>query len=511
MSPFDSLRGPHERTRAGARTLRVEAAVIAASFVWTAVAGAAGPLRGDLAFPLEGWALVAQWSVGAGARSVREGWLRREYNDRGWEQAVSGSPLASAADGLWFRNAFRAKSSGSSVIHATFRDLPVGARVFLNGKVLPGVREGGETGLTEVLRGKTNLIAVFCPPHAPGEGRVPEVSIVYRRQDGSIKRPAPLRKWRVRRESIEREVQENWLRRADASEWKIRTPLVPLECDGWFTGGPVCVKAILDVPYYWRKRPITVMFHSLPGEPDVYLNGVKVAGKLATPWKYDASAKLKFDGRDTLCLVFPAPPSCTSGTDGRWGMVALHWEAAVRLPSFRSGSRVLVDASGGARQEGMRQALRFASELLAMSSTVWSMEWVEKASGTAFAAALVASWPTGSFSSTEISAADAAAQGRVESLRRTVSAPLWLVTPPTAGKKASLAANERMATYCRKAGKWAEAAGVRVLPVFDVFRSALRRQKRWPARPDWSDGTGFLTTQGSYLAALVLLDNLAMP
>ena len=51
----------------------------------------------------------------------------------------------------------------------------------------------------------------------------------------------------------------------------------------------------------------------------------------------------------------------------------------------------------------------------------------------------------------------------------------------------------------------------RPVPVFDVFNSALRRQRLWPARPVLSDGAGALTPVGAYLTALIILDTLAQP
>lgn len=468
------------------------------------------PIRGDLSFPLEGWGIVARWTVLAGAKSAREGWFKREYNDRKWAMGESGGAFPAGPDGAWFRNAFLLRSPQGRDVRLTLPGLPPGSGLFLNGEPMGEVPADGQVVVRAGNYRRTNTVAVFIPGGTGDEATVPGAEVAYLYPDGRVKRLTDLTKWRAARESVERGVPQSWLKRGGA-EGRVRVTGVPQDCRGWVAAGPLCLRATLDIPYYWRKRANTLYFHGIPGEPAVYLNGERVAERLRPPWQLPVRSRMKYDGRDTICLVYPSAPSCSAWPEGRWGLVAFHWEEGVRLPSFPSGSRVLVDRSRGAGQEGVHQALRYATELVALTSTSYTMEWVVGGSGTGYSCALSAAWPAGPHTKSDMKETEEEARARIGELKAHADGQLWIVTPPTAGKKMAVPANDRLARLSRSAWKWGPEEGVRVMPVFDVFRSALRRQRRWPAQAEWTDAQGVLTPHGSYLVGLVLLDNLSLP
>ncbi len=109
------------------------------------------------------------------------------------------------------------------------------------------------------------------------------------------------------------------------------------------------------------------------------------------------------------------------------------------------------------------------------------------------------------------------AAARAELEERCASAPVvragrvWLVTAPPAGRSMRTPGNSRLGDFNKDVAELAGRRGAKVLPVFDVFRSALRRQRRWPARANLADDAGRLTPHGSYLMALVLLDSFSLP
>jgi len=496
-------------------------AFLAAGAVLLSLPVQAEPVNGDLCLPMEGWAVVARWNIGAGARSVREGWFRKEYNDGGWDKRKAGDTLPASGDGTWLRNSFRGRSKGSPDARALFSGLPGGALVFLNGVEVNGAVNGEEVPIAAQYRKGTNIFSVFYAGHGADAVQVPAVAITGLSGTGRPKKPSVLKTWRVRTEKVEKVIPDSWLRAPGSMGWKIRSSSIPSLCRGWLPPGPVCLKAGIDVPYYWRGRTVSLFLHDFPGEPAVYLNGKLLEERLASSGRFDAGKILKFDGRDTLCLVYPGNPPCEPGRDGRWAMAALRWEGGVRLPQFPSGSTIFTDFSGGAFQEGARQALRYVSGLIALSSTGYQLEWSTASSpGQSLAVAfrpagystgLVACWSASRYSSADISRAEGNMFARVAEFRRNSSASWWVVTPPTVGRKPRLPANERLGAANRKFMAKAEEARLKVVPLFDVMRSALKRQRRWPAQVEWSSDGGELTPHGSYFMALIILDTFSMP
>ena len=470
----------------------------------------AEPINGDLCFPMEGWAMVARWNLGTGAKSVRDGWLRKEYNDGGWDKKKVGERLPASEDGTWLRNAFRGRSKSSPDARVMFSSLPAGALVFLNGIMVNGVANEVEASIASQYRKGTNIFTVYYPGHGAGAVEVPVAVLSGLSGSGSSKKPASLKSWRVRAEKVEKEIPDSWLRKPGSMGWKIRTASIPSVCRGWIPRGPICLKAGIDVPYYWRGRTVSLFLHDFPGVPAIYLNGQLLDVKLAGTAKYDVTKALKFDGRDTLCVVYQGNPPCESGRDGGWGMAALRWEGGVRLPQFPSGSTIFTDFHGAAGQEGVRQALRYVSQLIALSSTSYRLEWTA-AGLPGSSSGLVANWSASRYSSSDIARVQNDLFARVAELRQGSKSPLWLVSPATVGKRHRLPANERLSVANRKFLARAEEAGFKVVPLFDVMRSALRRQKRWPAQVEWSSEAGELTAHGSYLMALAILDTFSMP
>jgi len=467
------------------------------------------PVNGDLCFPMEGWAIVARWNLGTGARSMREGWLRKEYNDGGWDRQKAGDVLPASEDGTWLRNAFRGRGKSCPDARAVFSGISADTIVFLNGIVVEGVANGAEVPISFQYRKGTNILIIFCPRHAPGEEVVPSVTLLGLSGSGKSHKPNNLKTWRVRAEKTEKTIPDSWLRKPGSLGWKIRTTSVPASCRGWLPPGPVCLKTGIDVPYYWRGRTVSLFLHEMPGTPSVYLNGRLLVEKLGVAGRFDLTKTLNFDGRDTLCIVYPDTPPCDPGRDGRWGMAALRWEGGVRLPKFPSGSTVFFDFSAGADQEGTRQAIRYASQLISLSSTSYTIEWSSDAA-IARSAGIVASWSASRYSSSDISRAESALMARVGGLRKGTQESWWVVTPSTVGKRYRLPANERLSEANRKFIPKADEAGLKVIPLFDVMRSALRRQRRWPAQAEWSSDTGEMTAHGSYLMALAMLDTFSM-
>jgi len=484
--------------------------LVSICLVFLSIPAATEPINGDLCFPMEGWALVARWNIGAGARSVREGWLRKEYNDGGWDRRKAGEILPDSKDGSWLRNSFRGRTKNSPEARAVFTSLPDGALVFLNGLKVDGVANEADVPISAQYRKGTNIFTIYYPGHPEGPVMVPGVSLSGMAGSAKSRKPSALKTWRVRAEMVEKEIPDSWLRKAGAMGWKIRTATAPSECRGWIPPGPVCLKAGIDVPYYWRGRTVSLFLHEFPGLPSVYLNGKLLEEKLGEAGRFDVTKVLKFDGRDSLCLVYQSNPPCDSGRDGRWGIAALRWESGVRLPQFQSGATVFFEFSGGADQGGTRQALRYISQLIALSSTSYHLEWTTNSIPPS-SIGLVAHWTASRYSSSDISRAESELFSRVDELRKGSKTPIWVITPGTIGKKHRLPANERLSVAGRKFITKSEEAGIKVVPLFDVMRSALRRQRRWPAQAEWSSDTGELSAHGSYLMALAILDTFSMP
>jgi hypothetical protein len=263
------------------------------------------------------------------------------------------------------------------------------------------------------------------------------------------------------------------------------------------------------MPSYWRGRPFAIFLNGIPGEPEVWVNGTRVAEKLRSPARIDIRRALKLDGYDTLTLVYDRPPEALPAPR-RGGMAAVHWETWVALPRVASGSTVWYELGIGAESRGIRDALGYASEILAVSSTPFELNWAPLDSGAAEGsppgALLTAIWSASPFSSSGLSAAEAMVRARLAA----VTGRHWIMTPPTAGSRQSSGPNQRLALFSRRITAAAEEKEAGIIPVFHVFQCALKAQRRWPARPDLADQYGSLTPAGSYLAALAIIEGLSL-
>ncbi len=488
------------------------------------LAGSAQAYRGDLCFPFEGWALVAHWHLGSAARSAREGWLRREYNDRTWGRARAGEWLPRAKAGLWIRNAFQFKKHLWKEFIMAPIDLPPGARMFINSTELRVLPTEADLSLFAYLRAGTNILVLVYPPLESRAYKVPLISLhAVSRSTEKQYSLGTLKTWRIRRERIESEIPVEWLKSSNTIAWRALSQ-PPTIRDDWLPDTPYCLKAVLEVPYFWRKRELAAFLHDIPGEPAVYMNGVRLVDRLTTPARIDLKGHMKFNGKDTLCLVYESLPSGQGGKDGRWGMVAVRWSSSVRAPQVPPGSALLYKGAIGGNQEGVAQALRYVSQVLEVSATPFTLSWAEMEDGVVSGAGygpmvvpaethglVAAVWSASPFREADRAVARRAVAGWCGRFRAEAQRPVWLVTPPTAGRRVSSVTNTRLLVHNKELRDLASNCGAKIIPVYDVCRSALRRQKRWPARPAFSDTSGHLTAHGSYLMALAILDTLSLP
>lgn len=499
--------------------------------VWAlAAARPAHALKGELCFPMEGWAFVSHWHVGSAARSVREGWLNRTYNDRSWARIKAGTWLPRSTSGVWIRQFFQYRQHLWKDFIMAPIDLPPGTQMFVNGKEVDVLPTAADLSLGAYLRKGTNFLILVYPPLEENTVKVPEIALrAISRTGGKSRSLGSLTTWRVRRERIESQIPVDWLKNPFTSNWKTTVAHPLTTRDNWLPDAPYCLKALLDVPHFWRKRNLAVFFHEIPGSPAVYLNGVQLAEKLSTPARIELKGHMKFNGRDTLALVYPSLPEPNGRAFGQWGIAAVRCYApgssSIPLPQFRSGATLLFKPGFGADQEGARQALRYVSQALKVSATHFELSWAETedeiASGAVYGPMLApadrevhglvaAVWSTSPFGEADRQAALLAARARCQQFRSTASGQFWLVSPPTAGSKLG-ATNTRLQVYNRELGRAADACGAKIIPLYDVCRSALKARGKWPARPKLSDLTGQLTAFGSYLMALAILDAFAMP
>jgi hypothetical protein len=188
----------------------------------------------------------------------------------------------------------------------------------------------------------------------------------------------------------------------------------------------------------------------------------------------------------------------------------VHWDTWVAPPRTVPGSTIWYELGIGADSPGIRRALALASEVLEVSSTPFGLSWAplgtDLPAGSTSYTLLTAIWSSSPFTSIGLSAAEAMVKERIAS----VTGRHWIMTPPTVGSKLAAGANQRLALFSRRIVAAAEERGVGLVPVFQVFQVALRSQRRWPTRPDLTDAAGSLTPQGSYLAALAVVDGLSL-
>lgn len=494
------------------------AAVLAA----LAAAAPASALRGELCFPVEGWGVVSHWHVGSAARSVREGWWRGSFNDRGWGRIKAGDWLPRAEHGVWIRQAFECRKDLWRDFVMAPIDLPPGARMLVNGAETDLLSSASEFSLGPYLRKGTNTLIIVYPPLAERAARVPAIDLAgVSRTSGKRRSLGSLKIWRVSAEEVLAGIPDGWLSSSDTTPWRITSATPPTVDDRWLPAAPFCLKAVLDVPAYWRKRRLSVFLSSIPGSPAVHFNGERMVDRLACPARLDLGGKMLFNGRDTLCLVYDSVPA--SGSDADWGMAAVRWEAGAPRPRFESGAHLLLDLLEHGDQPGAARAARYAAELLAVSATSFDLAWMgtepEIAAGEAYGpevvpaddapgvdGLMIVAWSATGFGTAAREAAVKAARDRCAAYRARSPGRCWIVTPPMAGGALGARDNARLEGHGKKLAAVAAECGARTVPFNDVCRTALRVRRQWPCAPAFWDHDAFLTPHGGFLMALAILE-----
>jgi len=344
---------------------------------------------------------------------VREGWARRTYTDRAWSRLGGGKPLPAAPQGVWLRATFRYKRSSWSGARLVAPDgtaaaLPAGTRVFLNGAM------GDPAEAAPLLRSGTNTIVLALPP---GALAAPLLELrATGRESGKERTVARFGLWRCRAEEIAPELGAGWIRGTGPGDTPQPSAVLPTAADAGLPRAPLGVRAVLDVPAYWRGRSLSLYLHAIPGTPQVYLNGRLIVEALHAPARVELGAAFAFDGRDTIALVYPEPPA--PADQGDWGVVALHWAAGVPPPAFRSGAVLGWEPGDGALQPGARQALRYAAEILAVSATAFTLGWEDHPLGPVDpAGTVVAAWSGTLFRGADLAAVRERAEARLLAAR----------------------------------------------------------------------------------------------
>ena len=495
---------------------------LVSGFVLAIAAGlAAGPVtgqavRGELCFPLEGWSIVGHWHVGSAARSCREGWGLPGRIGTGWTLMRPGAAVPESVQGAWIRNRFTFRRSRWRNLLLEFEELDPRARVLLNGVLIEGAGPGVRLDLAPFLRKGANHLSIVLPACGKGEVTVPKASLWGETTGGRVRLALKFREWEFQKEMVEAGIPPSWLKGGDTTAWRTTVPVPPDGHEAWLARAPYCLKAVIDVPSYWRGRPLTAFLHGIPGEPEVWVNGTRVVERLRTPARVDLGNLLKLNGFDTVCLVYDRPPDVPPGNAAPpgeprgGGVVAVHWETWVPRPRVPQGSTVWYELGIGADTPGIGNALAYASEILKTGSTPFDISWAPLGtggpSGSTACAVLTAIWSGSPFTSSGLAAAEAMVKERIAS----VTARHWVMTPPTAGSRRDSGANQRLALFTRRITAAAEERHAGLVPVYQVFQSALRSQRRWPARPEFSGASGDLTPQGSYLAALAVIEGLSL-
>jgi hypothetical protein len=500
----------------------------------------AAEIRGELCFPFEGWALVSHWHVGTTVRSKAEGWERRMYGDRGWDRVKAGALVPQGESAVWLRQEFAFKRSLWRDLVLVAPELPSGSRMFLNGtpvgstvSIASGTVFAEGVALSSAVRSGMNVLCLVLPP-GPDTRTAPSIELkAIARSSGRLRSPGRIGVWRVRADRVATAIPPEWLKTSDTSAWGFTVDRPPVAEDGAIPRAPYCLKTVLDVPHYWRNRRPILYLHGIPGSPTVYLNGNPLTGRLSSPARFDLTGRIRYNGRDVLCLVYDEPPRAAEGSGSAWGMAAIYWDQAVGSPRFLSGTTLYYDAVMEAGQPGFRAALTYVEQVLATGSTPFDLHWepspygagadvattatvagrgLKEESRAQYAFGLVvAAWSASPFRAAEREPALKEAERICSGYRARSPGAVWMVTQPTAGGKPANTANGRLLTFNRDLTRVAGSCGARPVPGFDVFRSALRRQRRWPARPDFSDAAGRLTPHGSYLLAIAILETLALP
>ncbi len=449
--------------------------------------------------------------------------MLRNYSDRAWGVLAAGRDLPASRDGTWLRNAFKYSVATWTDAYLDVPSLPAGARILINGREPAGMEADSDLSLKSYLRTGTNSVVLAFPPHREGAASVPEVRIKrIRAGTGKADPVIKLRSWRHRRDRIERFLDDKWIASSDTSAWRLTAARPLASGEMWLPAGPVCLKAALDFPRYWAGRELSVYFHDVPGDPDVYVNGKKMIDRLNCPSRLDLKSALRFDGRDSICLVFPELPRVMRPRDGEWGMVAIHWRPNPRLPLFASGATLLYEPIGQDPDRAGRQALAYASQVLAVSSSPFELDWAFRERDRCPAApqnrdmpgsgaVLLAAWPEAPFSREILDPLAERIEARRDELAKAGADRIWIMSVPAVGDRSESIPNSRLMVFRNRVNDMADSEKVRIIPVFDVFRSALRCQRRWPASPLFADAEGRLTPHGSYLAGLAILDAFSLP
>ena len=490
--------------------------------------GTAGAVGGDLCvpLPLEGWAVVGRWHVGSAARSAREGWWRPAFRARDWALVRAGGWLPAAPAGCWLRARFQFRRSSWQTVALDGRALPAGTRVHVNGVEVrwTDTTSGTPADLAGVVHAGENVLVLSLPPVAAKTLKAPEVSLTGHAAPSGAPRAASIGPpWRAKADQVETVLPAAWLKGRDVSAWRVALPRPLAVTDTWLPQAPVCVKAVLDLPPPWGGRRFSLFLHGLAGTPEVWLNGEPLTGPVKCPARIDLGRRLKFDGRDSLCLVYPAPPA-GPGDDGSWGVAALFWDTSIRPLRLPAGASVLFDPGEWAGQEGVRRALRYASEAAEGSATPCAFTWGEAgvtpamtSTGTGGPAGIVvAAWGATTYRPDELEATRAAIRARVAGFKQQ-GLRVWVMSPTTLGERPDTSRNERIRLYNRSLRDLAKGEGVRLITVYDVFYSSLRRMttgpryRRWPVRLPLTDDGGTLGPQGAFLLGLAILNEFAVP
>ncbi len=449
--------------------------------------------------------------------------MARETKDAAWPKVAAGKPLAKSPQGAWLRTAFVMQPGEWREPAVFLEGLPDGAKVFLNGRPLAWAGPSATVALGAELRKGTNLLIVVTPPDG-GTAWVAPRGVVsgVARKTGKRRPVSTIRTWKARAEQIESAIPEAWIRSPDITVWRTTATRPPGPEDLELPSAAACWKAALEVPYMWRGRPVAAFLHALPGTPDVWVNGERVAEAVRTPVRLDLAGRLKFNGRDVLSLVYHTLPPPGAPGDGARALVALRWDAAPAAPALPSGTPWKLEVPAGPAAAGARAALTYAAEILAMSASPYEFRWTEEvpaaaASATPTAGAtepdppvILGGWAGAGFRGADLAAAREAVARRLE-IAPPPGSVRWIMTHPAVGTNRLLGPNERLMDHNRKLRQLATRGGARFIPVYEMTRSALKRAKRDSVKPVYAAESGDWTPAGAYVAALALLDAISLP
>jgi len=512
---------------AGLVTLLARANRLVALLLLAAAPERSAAFGGDFCapLPLEGWGVIGRWHVGSAARSAREGWWRPAFRAPDWGKVSAGGWLPEAPAGCWLRARFPLKKPLWQTVFLQGRGWPEGTRAYLNGVEVKwtATSGGAPVDIAGMVHTGDNALVLLVPAVAAKSVKAPEASLVGLSPSGAARSAVLGPPWRAKADKVEAALPPAWLKSADTAPWRVSLPRPLATTDDFLPQAPVCVKAVLDLPPPWEGRHFCLFLHGLAGTPEVWLNGEPISGPIRCPARIDIGRRLRFNGRDTLCLVYPAPPT-GPGDDGTWGVAALFWDMSMRPLRIPCGSEVLFDPGEGAGQEGVRRALRYASEVAEVSATPCVFSWGDVGTTPAMtstgaggpAGLVVSAWGATTYQRADLDVTRAAVRARVAGFKQQ-GLRVWVLSPPTIGGRPDTSRNERIRVYNRELRNLVKGEGARLITVFDVFYSCLRRMttgpraRRWPVRVPLTDDKGTLGPQGAYVLSLAILNELAVP